>query len=112
MALLGDASISGVPALGLPKMKHFGGRHFQSGLFRFAAVVDDREQRNPFGLQDAFQSLDRFVHRVMTGPIDDAVVHFRFHEQQNNELKMRYQVMFDRQANALNPRLYFGVLQF
>ena len=43
MALLGAASITGVPALG-SENQQLGGRHFHSYLFRFSAVVDQREQ--------------------------------------------------------------------
>jgi len=40
MALLGAASIRGVPAFGLPNIQQLGGTHFCSHLFRFSAVVD------------------------------------------------------------------------
>ena len=71
MAALGAASISGVPPFGLPKIKQLGGRHFQSHLFRFAAVVDEREQRHSFGLQNGLQLVDRLVHGVMARNFDD-----------------------------------------
>jgi len=51
-------------------------------------MIDDREERYAFGVQDGFQSFDRFVHGMMTGEIDDAIVRCGFHKNENNELKM------------------------
>ena len=64
MALLGAASITGVPAFGLPKISSF----------RFYAVVDQREQGNSPRLQKSLELLDRFVHRVIAGCIDHSCV--------------------------------------
>jgi hypothetical protein len=51
-------------------------------------MIDDREECDAFGVQDALQALDRFIHGMMTGQIDDAIVRCGFHEEKNNELKM------------------------
>ena len=63
MALLGAASITGVPAFGFPKI-----RSLLGGIFNpaFAAVIDQGEQCDSFFLKDCFQLRNRLVHRVIT----------------------------------------------
>jgi hypothetical protein len=51
MALQGAASLRGVPDLGLPKVNSLVGGTFILGLFRFAAVVDDREEHHALSLK-------------------------------------------------------------
>jgi len=51
-------------------------------------VIDDREKSDTFCVQDVPQVLDRFIHRMMTGHIDDAIVRSGFHENESNELEM------------------------
>ncbi len=66
--------MSGVPPLGLPKIKSFVGGHLHPHLGRFSAVVDECEQNNVLGLQDGLEPVHRFVDRVVAGDGDDAAV--------------------------------------
>ena len=63
--MLGAASIRGVPAFGLPKISSFVGGIFHSRFFRFSAVVDQRKQRDSFGLQNIFDPVHRLLNRVI-----------------------------------------------
>src|SRR5947207_15322978 len=62
-----------MPALGFPKISNLVGRIFHSYLCRFAAVIDQREKRDAFGLQNSLQLLDYLVYRVITRDIDQSI---------------------------------------
>ena len=51
-------------------------------------MVDGREKRYAFGVQDGFQSFDGFIDGMMTGHIDEANVRGLCHDAKNSELKM------------------------
>ena len=63
----------GSAALCVPENQQFGRMHFHVHLCRLAAVIDQREKRDAFGLQNSLQLLDCFVHRVITRDIDQSV---------------------------------------
>ena len=47
--------------------QQFGWPHFDAGLFRLTAVIDQGKQLDALRLQDSFQFLNGFVHRVVAG---------------------------------------------
>jgi hypothetical protein len=69
--MLGAASISGVPALGLPKMNSLVGGIFIPTL-GFSTVVDQRKEGQPLGLQDILEPVDGFIDRMTTRLVDDS----------------------------------------
>ena len=58
-------------ALWIAEDQELGGRHFHAHLFSFAAVVDQREQRHAFGLENGLELVDRLVHGVMARNFDN-----------------------------------------
>ena len=71
MALLGDRQHDGSACFWVSENQQLRGTHFHSHLFRFSAVVHQGEQGNAFCLENALELLDRFVHGVIAGYIDD-----------------------------------------
>src|SRR5437016_12616803 len=63
----------GSAALWVPENKQLRRTHFHIHLCRLAAVIDPREKRDAFGLQNSVQLLDCFVYRVITRDIDQSV---------------------------------------
>ncbi len=73
MAMVGVASMRGVPALGLPKISSLVGAHFHANLLRFSTVIDQCKQGNSFRLQDTFKPFNCFIHRIVAGLVHDSV---------------------------------------
>ena len=73
MAMLGAASITGVPAFGLPKISSLVGPHLHAHLFCLSAVVHQREQRHALCGENFLAAVLPFHHRVLARDIDDSV---------------------------------------
>src|SRR5450432_342625 len=67
------------PAFGTSENQQPGWTHFQSHLFRFAAVVNQREQSNSLRLQDALELFYCLLNRMIARQIDNSVVCRRCH---------------------------------
>jgi len=73
MATLGEASMSGVPALGLPKIKSFVG-------CCFATVIHEDEEHDALGFKNALELFNGGVYRMTAPNIDDPIcAHLRLH---------------------------------
>ena len=70
MALLGAASMTGVPAFGFPKISSLVGRNL-SPTFSASPPWSTTANSNSLRLQNPFELLDRFIRRVITGYIDE-----------------------------------------
>jgi hypothetical protein len=57
---------------GIAEDEEFGGRHFEAGLFGFAAVVNESEEGNAFGLEDGAEAFDGLVYGVIAGDGNDS----------------------------------------
>ena len=71
MAALGAASISGVPAFGLPKIRSLVGGIFSPAFSASPLWSISANSVTAFRLQDGLQFVDRLVHGVMARYLDD-----------------------------------------
>jgi len=63
----------GGAAFGIAEDEELGVGHGEAGLLGFAAVVDEGEDGDIFGLEDGFEFFDGGVDGVIAGDGDDAV---------------------------------------
>lgn len=65
--MVGAACISGVPALGLPKISSWGRREREPGGLGLGTMVDAGEDLDALGLEDRLQAVEGVGHRIGTG---------------------------------------------
>src|ERR1700694_2969281 len=79
--------------LGITEDQQLCGGHLETGAGGFAAVVDEGEELDPFGLQDGLQAGDGFVDGVIAGSAKNAELWNGWH---GNLLGLRCVLLWNR----------------